>query len=1089
MCMMVLGIGTSAQIQLGSGTSTTSGSDAVPWSNYYKLSYSQQIIKKSELNTSAGNITGLKFFLGSTATLLNSNEIVVYLGHTANDTFASTTSWIPASSLTQVFAGTVTNTNGVVEITFTTPFAYNNTDNLVVAVDENKDGYDNLASSTEYFYKYSVTSNSSLYYRNDTTNPDPDNPTIVGTRSGYRAVMQVLGLMPAAPPACSTISAPATGATGTSITPTFSWAAATGATSYVVSLGTTPGGNNIMNNVDVGYVTSYTLPAASALSYMTTYYLTVSPKNAAGTATGCTETNFTTKNIPCPSVSAPSSAATGVSRTPVFTWAASDGATGYKISIGTTAGGTDIANNLDVGNVTTYTYNTPLNYNTKYFYTIKSYNATLTSSGCSERTFTTLSFCPTVSAPSSSATGVALKPVFTWSAHADATGYKLTIGTTPGGVDVLNGFDVGNVLTYTYPNELNFNTKYYYTINSYNATNTSSGCSERNFTTLSICPTVSAPASSAADVPVNPTFTWAAVTGVNGYKLRIGTTPGGTDIMNNVDVGNVTTYTLPTALNNSTVYYYSVGAYTATQSLTACTERSFITVCSPVGTFFENFDGVTSGSWPICWGKVGTGGSANTQAGAVGTSPNVLYMYSTSTSSLAVVKMRPVSTLNSGMYRLRFKARSNSTVGGKIEVGYLTDPALASSFVSLGVYTTTSTSVVDNFILNNITAPAGVTTLAFRHTGSPASSVLIDDVYYELAPTCLEPTAIVASNMSTQTADISWTAPASAPGGGYEIYYSTSGLAPTAATVPSVTDIMATNKTLSDLLPSTMYNVWIRSSCSNADKGIWVGPLSFATACGSIVPNYSNDFSSFPGVCWSLASGGSPATGPTGTSALWAADGFLNVGTTGAARINLYDTDRVGWLKTVPFNLSAGGYKVEFDYGVTAYGDTTSSAMGSDDTLQFIVSTDGGATWTVLKSWGAANGPSNTLNTYSLDLTGYNSPNTIFAFYGSSGTVDNVQDYDFFIDNFKISASQLSTSEAEIKGALKVYPNPFSDILHISDISKVQSVSVVDLAGRVVKTIEKPSSELHLADLKQGMYLVILHMKDGSKQVVKSIKR
>ena len=1086
--MMVLGIGASAQIQLGSGTSTTSTTDAIPWSNYYKFSYSQQIIKKSELNTSAGNITGLKFFLGSSSTLLNSNDIVVYLGHTPDDTFASTTSWIPSSSLTQVFAGTVANTGGVVEITFTTPFAYNNTDNLVVAIDENKDGYD-TSSSSEYFYKYSVAANSSLHYRNDTTNPDPNNPTITGTRSGYRSVMQILGLTPAAPPACSTISAPAAGATGTSLTPTFSWAAAAGATSYIVNLGTTSGGNNIMNNVDVGSVTSYTLPAASALSYMTTYYLTVSPKNAAGTATGCTETNFTTKNIPCPSVSAPASSATGVSRTPTFTWSASDTATGYKISIGTTAGGTDIANNLDVGNVTTYTYNTPLNYNTKYFYTIKSYNATLTSSGCSERTFTTLSFCPTVSAPVASATGVAVKPVFTWSAHADATGYKLTIGTTPGGVDVLNAFDVGNVLTYTYPNELIYNTKYYYTINSYNATQTSLGCSERSFTTLSICPTVSAPASSAVDVSLTPTFTWAAVTGVTGYKLRIGTTPSGTDVMNNIDVGNVTTYTLPTPLNNSTVYYYSVGAYTATQSLTACTERSFTTVCSPVTAFFENFDGVASGSWPACWGKVGSGGSANTQAGTIGSAPNVLYIYSTSTSSLGVVKMRPLSTLSTGMYRLRFKARSNSTVGGKVEVGYLTDPALASSFVSLGVYTTTSISVADNFILNNITAPAGVTTLAFRHTGNPSNSVLIDDVYYELIPLCLEPTAITASNISAQTADIAWTAPASAPASGYEIYYSTSNVPPTIATVPSVTNITATNKTLSDLLSNTTYNVWIRSNCNGVDKGVWVGPLSFTTACTAIVPNYSNDFSSFPGMCWSVASGGSPATGPTGTSALWVAGGFLNVGSTGAAKMNLYSTAKIGWLKTAPFNLSAGGYKVEFDYGVTAFADTVSSAMGSDDTLQFIVSTDGGTTWTVLKSWGAANGPSNTLNTYSLDLTGYNSPNTIFAFYGSSGTVNDFLDYDFFIDNFKISASQLSTSETEIKEALKVYPNPFSDILHISDISKVQSVSVVDLAGRVVKTIEKPSSELHLADLKQGMYLVVLYMKDGSKQVIKSIKK
>ncbi|WP_230034267.1 fibronectin type III domain-containing protein [Chryseobacterium sp. Bi04] len=704
-------------------------------------------------------------------------------------------------------------------------------------------------------------------------------------------------------------------------------------------------------------------------------------------------------------------------------------------------------------------------------------------------TFSTKTFCPSVSAPSSSATAVALKPTFTWAANADATGYKLSIGTTAGGTDVLNAFDVGNVTTYTLPNELAYNTKYYYTINSYNATQTSTGCTERNFTTLSICPTVSAPASSAADVSLSPTFTWSAVTGVNGYKLRIGTTPGGTDVMNNVDVGNVTTYTLPTVLNNSTTYYYSVGAYTATQSSTNCTERNFSTVCGTVTSFSENFDGVAAGSWPACWGKVGTAGSANIQTSSMASAPNVLYIYSSTTSNIAVVKMRPVSALDTGLYRLRFKARSNSTVGGKVEVGYLTDPTTASSFVSLGIFTTTSISVLDNFIINNITAPAGTTTLAFRHTGSPANSILIDDVNYEPIPACSEPTALVASAVLAQSADISWTAPATAPGSGYEIYYSTSNVAPTAATAATITNITATSRTLSGLTPNTTYNVWVRSNCNGTDKGAWVGTAIFTTACLAVVPAYTNDFSTFPGTCWSQASGGTPATGPTGASALWIADGFLNSGTTGAAKMNIYNDNRVGWLKTAAFDLSAGGYKVEFDYAVTDYADTVSSPMGSDDTVQFVVSTDGGTTWTVLNTWTAANGPSNALNTYSLDLTGYTNPNTIFAFYGSSGTVDDLEDYDFFIDNFKISAAQLATSETKVKEGLKVYPNPFTDNINISDVSQVKSVSVIDLAGRVVKTIESPSSVLQLGDLNHGMYLAVLYMKDGSKQTFKVIKK
>lgn len=94
---------------------------------------------------------------------------------------------------------------------------------------------------------------------------------------------------------------------------------------------------------------------------------------------------------------------------------------------------------------------------------------------------------------------------------------------------------------------------------------------------------------------------------------------------------------------------------------------------------------------------------------------------------------------------------------------------------------------------------------------------------------------------------------------------------------------------------------------------------------------------------------------------------------------------------------------------------------------------------------------------------------------------------------FKVSAydaSMLATSEVSAaKNEIKAYPTPFADVLNISDISKVKSVSVVDLAGRLVKTIDNPASVLHLGDLKQGVYFLSLTMKDGSKQTIKAIKK
>ncbi len=70
-----------------------------------------------------------------------------------------------------------------------------------------------------------------------------------------------------------------------------------------------------------------------------------------------------------------------------------------------------------------------------------------------------------------------------------------------------------------------------------------------------------------------------------------------------------------------------------------------------------------------------------------------------------------------------------------------------------------------------------------------------------------------------------------------------------------------------------------------------------------------------------------------------------------------------------------------------------------------------------------------------------------------------------------------------------VSPNPFSDLLTISDISDVKTVSVTDTTGRMIKTIEKPSSSIDLRDLKEGLYFVTLKMKDGSTKTIKTIKK
>lgn len=108
----------------------------------------------------------------------------------------------------------------------------------------------------------------------------------------------------------------------------------------------------------------------------------------------------------------------------------------------------------------------------------------------------------------------------------------------------------------------------------------------------------------------------------------------------------------------------------------------------------------------------------------------------------------------------------------------------------------------------------------------------------------------------------------------------------------------------------------------------------------------------------------------------------------------------------------------------------------------------------------------------------------------------SVWKYDLYEVNgtFEISAydnsTQLSTNEVkDDKNKISVSPNPFTDFLKISDVSKVRSVQIVDTSGRLVKTVDKPSESLYLTDLKQGIYFVSLKMYNGSVETLKIIKK
>ncbi len=124
-------------IQIGSGDNT---SMALPIYGDYNYSYSQTIYLQNEINHQ-GQITKLRYLFKDGFFTNNSNNWNIYMAHTPKNSFDNENDWISPANLTFVYSGEITfpQAGEWLEINLENPFIYNNADNLVIAVYENKE--------------------------------------------------------------------------------------------------------------------------------------------------------------------------------------------------------------------------------------------------------------------------------------------------------------------------------------------------------------------------------------------------------------------------------------------------------------------------------------------------------------------------------------------------------------------------------------------------------------------------------------------------------------------------------------------------------------------------------------------------------------------------------------------------------------------------------------------------------------------------------------------------------------------------------------------------------------------------------------
>lgn len=190
---------------------------------------------------------------------------------------------------------------------------------------------------------------------------------------------------------CPRIDNPRNGAIEVPVNVTITWPRVNGVVGYLISLGTTPGGTDILNRRSAGQTNFFTPEVG--LPESTTVHVTIEMFLPGQQLVSCPGESFRTIDVtqrpPCTRLIDPVDNGTNVAVDKKLTWAYSPTATGYRVSIGTAANNFDLLNDLDVGNVLTYDPLFEFGLDTEVFVKIVPYNENGSSEPCINERFTT----------------------------------------------------------------------------------------------------------------------------------------------------------------------------------------------------------------------------------------------------------------------------------------------------------------------------------------------------------------------------------------------------------------------------------------------------------------------------------------------------------------------------------------------------------------------------------------------------------------------------------------------------------------------------------------------------------------------------
>ncbi|MBR3412181.1 MAG: fibronectin type III domain-containing protein [Bacteroidales bacterium] len=306
------------------------------------------------------------------------------------------------------------------------------------------------------------------------------------------------------------------------------------------------------------------------------------------------------------------------------------------------------------------------------------------------------------------------------------------------------------------------------------------------------------------------------------------------------------------------------GDTSAAMSTTATTQCSYLTSMP----FTENFDshtGVASTSsadnnLPECWAYINPGTRDNYRGYPIIYS-NSSYAYSGSNSlryyayyntpdsnHYAILPHTDPTLYPIHALTLSFQMRGHSsepTYKAEAIVGVMTDPSDARTFVPIDTVDANGSTTYSSYVVHfdQYTGPHGYVALLFRTPRGSSynyNAGYIDNLVLDVPPDCESVVEVTASNITLNSADISWLD--TSVNYSWFVEYGTTGFTPGMGTLLTSYD---TSVTITGLMVNTLYDVYVTPNCSGGIAGSTM--TTFRTDCGFVdsLPYYES-FEGYP---------------------------------------------------------------------------------------------------------------------------------------------------------------------------------------------------------------------------------------------------